>query len=171
LPLLPDLHDVLDDGSGCDALRLRGEVDDEPAGGEGDLVAGLEQATRLVRRGLIVLISDFLFERPVLDGILAVIARRRCEGKLVQILSREDVDPEWLRGQHRLVDRETGEDYEIDPSVATWERYRETLNGHLEDVRRAALERGMSSVVTVTDVALERFVASELPRLGLSLVR
>ena len=143
----------------------------EPASGEGDLIAGLEQATRLVRRGLIVLISDFLFERPVLDGVLDVVARRRCEGKLVQVLSREDVDPDWLRGQHRLIDRETGEDYEIDPSVATWERYREALNAHLEDVRRAGLGRGMSSVVAVTDVGLERFVASELPRLGLSLVR
>jgi uncharacterized protein (DUF58 family) len=143
----------------------------EPTRGEGDLVSGLEQATRLVRRGLVVVISDFLFDRPVLDGVLGVIARRRCEGKLVQVLSREDVDPIWLRGQHRLIDRETGEDYEIDPSVDTWERYREALNTHLEDVRKAALQRGMSSVVAVTDVALERFVASELPRLGLSLVR
>jgi hypothetical protein len=142
-----------------------------PSRGEGDLVAGLEQATRLVRRGLIVVISDFLFDRSVLDGVLGVVARRRCEGKLVQVLSRDDVDPAWLRGQHRLIDRETGEDYEIDPSVATWERYREALTAHLEDVRRAALNRGMSSVVAVTDVGLERFVATELPRLGLSLVR
>jgi uncharacterized protein (DUF58 family) len=143
----------------------------EPAQGEGDLVAGLEQATRLVRRGLIVVLSDFLFERPVLEGVLGVIARRRCEGKLVQVLSREDLDPDWLRGQNRLIDRETGEDYEIDPSVATWERYREALNAHLEDVRVTALARGMSSVVAVTDVGLERFIATELPRLGLSLVR
>lgn len=142
-----------------------------PASGEGDLVAGLEQATRLVRRGLVVVLSDFLFERPVLDGLLAVIDRRRCEGKLVQVLSREDMDPSWLRGQHRLIDRETGEAYEIDPSVATWERYREVLRQHLEEVRRTALAHGMSSVVTVTDAALEQFIATELPRLGLSLVR
>lgn len=142
-----------------------------PASGEGDLVSGLEKATRLVRRGLIVLISDFLFDRSVLEGVLAVIARRRCEGKLVQVLSREDIDPSWLRGQHRLIDRETGEDYEIDPSTATWERYRAVLETHCEDVRRSALARGMSSVVTVTDVGLERFVSTELPRLGLSLVR
>jgi uncharacterized protein (DUF58 family) len=142
-----------------------------PSPGEGDLVAGLERATRLVRRGLVILISDFLFERSVLEGLLGVISRRRCEGKLVQVLSREDVDPSWLRGQHRLVDRETGEDYEIDPSTATWERYREALEAHCQDVRRAALARGMSSVVTVTDVGLERFVSTELPRLGLSLVR
>jgi uncharacterized protein (DUF58 family) len=155
-----------------DLARLRQFLTElQPAPGEGDLVAGLEKATRLVRRGLIVLISDFLFERSILDGILAVIARRRCEGKLVQVLSREDIDPSWLRGQHRLIDRETGEDYEIDPSVATWQRYRETLDAHCDDVRRAALARGMSSVVTVTDVGLERFVATELPRLGLSLVR
>lgn len=143
----------------------------EPATGEGDLVAGLEQATRLVRRGLIVVLSDFLFERSVLDGLLGVIERRRCEGKLIQVLSREDIDPAWLRGQHRLIDRETGEDYEIEPSIATWERYREVLRQHLEEVRHAALSRGMSSVVTVTDEALERFLATELPRLGLSLVR
>ena len=143
----------------------------EPAKGEGDLVGGLEHATRLVRRGLIVVLSDFLFDRPVLDGLIGVIEQRRCEGKLVQVLSREDLDPEWLRGQHRLVDRETGETYEIEPSAQSWQRYREVLDAHVEEIRTAALARGMSSALTVTDVGLERFIATELPRLGLSLVR
>ena len=38
-------------------------------------------------------------------------------------------------------------------------------------LRRAALERGIAASLAVTDRTLEHFLGSELPRLGLSLVR
>jgi len=143
----------------------------EPAAGEGDLAAGIEEATRHVRRGVAVLISDVLIEPAAVAAALDVLRLRRFEGKLVQVLSREDLDPSWLRGRHQIEDAETGERYEIEPSVATWQRYRGALEDHLAEIRRAALERGVSSVLAVTDHGLERFLAAELPRLGLALVR
>ncbi|MBM4266018.1 MAG: DUF58 domain-containing protein [Deltaproteobacteria bacterium] len=142
-----------------------------PSPQEGDFAEALLHALRHVRRGLVVLISDFLVPPERIAPALDVIRTRGCEGKVVQVLSREDLDPSWLRGQGKIVDRETGEEYVIEPSVQTWKRYEEALGAHLDALRRDALSRGMSSIVTLSDVALERFLREELPRLGLSLVR
>lgn len=163
----------------CGPLRGRrslGELrrfltDLAPSAQEGDLAEALTHALRHVRRGLVVLLSDFLVPPDRIAPALDVIRTRGCEGKIVQVLSREDLDPSWLRGQDKIVDRETGEEYVIEPSVQTWQRYEEALGAHQGALRREALSRGMSSIVTLTDTALERFLREELPRLGLSLVR
>lgn len=143
----------------------------EPSDGETAFAPALEQALRHIRHGLVVLISDFLVPPEELAPALDVVRGQKCEGKIVQVLSREDLDPSWLRGQDKIIDRETGEEYTIDPSVETWKRYEEALGTHLEDLKSAALSRGMSTVVTLSDTGLERFLRDELPRLGLSLVR
>lgn len=143
----------------------------EPSEGETAFAPALEQALRHIRHGLVVLISDFLVPPQELVPALDVIRAQKCEGKIVQVLSREDLDPSWLRGQDKIVDRETGEEYTIEPSTQTWKRYEEALGAHMEDLKAAGLERGMSSVVTLSDTGLERFLREELPRLGLSLVR
>ena len=143
----------------------------EPSDSEASFAPALEQALRHIRNGLVVLISDFLVPPEEVAPALDVIRARKCEGKIVQVLSREDRDPSWLRGQDKIVDRETGEEYTIEPSVQTWQKYEEALETHLEELRRSALDRGMSAVVTLSDVGLEAFLREELPRLGLSLVR
>ncbi len=143
----------------------------EPSESESPFAAALTQALRHIRHGLVILISDFLVPPEEIRPALDVIRSRKCEGRIVQVLSREDRDPSWLRGQDKIVDRETGEEYPIEPSLHTWKKYEEALETHLEELRRAALERGMSNVVTLSDEGLENFLREELPRLGLSLVR
>lgn len=142
-----------------------------PSDGEIAFAPALEQALRHIRHGLVVLISDFLVPPDEIIPALDVIRGQKCEGKVIQVLSREDLDPSWLRGQDKIVDRETGEEYTIEPSVQTWKKYEDALGAHLDALRRAALDRDMSTVVTLSDVGLERFLREELPRLGLSLVR
>lgn len=143
----------------------------EPSDSETPFAPALEQALRHIRHGLVILISDFLIPPEEVAPALDIIRSQKCEGKIVQVLSREDLDPSWLRGQDKIIDRETGEEYTIEPSVQTWKRYEEALGNHLDDLRTAALGRGMSTVVTLSDTGLERFLREELPRLGLSLVR
>ncbi|MDG2308070.1 MAG: DUF58 domain-containing protein [Candidatus Binatia bacterium] len=152
--------------------QIRGFLETlEPSDSEIDFAPALEQALRHIHHGLVVLISDFLVPPDHITPALDVIRSQKCEGKIVQVLSREDLDPSWLRGQDKIIDRETGEEYTIEPSVQTWKRYEDALGTHLEDLKRAALERGMSTVVTLSDTGLERFLREELPRLGLQLVR
>lgn len=143
----------------------------EPAGTDVLLQPGIERVLPRERGGLVFLLSDFL--RPLRDVAEAFdfLAARGAEVKLVQTLSREDLDPAWLRGCDRLVDRETGEEIEIDAHADTLKAYERALTTHMRRLRRTALERGIAASLAVTDRTLEHFLGSELPQLGLSLVR
>ncbi|MBM4245177.1 MAG: DUF58 domain-containing protein [Deltaproteobacteria bacterium] len=141
------------------------------AAGPADLAAGLDQLLRRTRRGLVVLISDFLCDLDHVARALDVIASRLCEAKLVQVLSREDRDPVWLYGHDVLIDRETGAEHRIEPSPDTFRRYEAVLLEHIASLGRVAARHGMASALTVSDVGLTGFLRDELPRLGLGLVR
>lgn len=141
------------------------------ADGAADLAAGLARLLRSTRRGMVVLVSDFLSDVAAVERALDVIVGRSYEAKLVQVLSRQDRDPSWLYGHDVLIDRETGAAFRIDPSPTTFRRYEEALRAHVAAVSRAAAARGMASALTVTDVGLVGFLRDELPRLGLGLVR
>ncbi|MEW6272824.1 MAG: DUF58 domain-containing protein [Thermodesulfobacteriota bacterium] len=139
--------------------------------GAADLARGLDQLLRVTRRGMVVLLSDFLCDRAAGARALDVLMTRSCEGKLVQVLSRRDRDPSWLYGHDVLIDRETGAEFRIDPSPDTFRRYEAALLAHVTALARAASSRGMASALTITDVGLLGFLSGDLPRLGLSLVR
>ncbi|HEY8517083.1 MAG TPA: DUF58 domain-containing protein [Candidatus Binatia bacterium] len=141
------------------------------ADGGADLASGLDHLLRASRRGMVVLLSDFLCEVALVERALDVLTTRSFEGKLIQVLSRQDRDPSWLYGHDVLIDRETGGEFRIDPSPETFRRYEEALLAHVRALSRAASSRGMASALTVTDVGLLGFLSGELPRLGLSLVR
>ncbi len=141
------------------------------ADGEADLAAGLDHLLRSTRRGMVILISDFLCDIGAVQRALDVIAGRLCEAKLVQVLSRADRDPAWLYGHDVLIDRETGAQHRIDPSPETFRRYEEALLAHVTELGRAAASRGMASATTISDVGLLAFLRDEMPRLGLGLVR
>lgn len=141
------------------------------ASGPADLAEGLDHLLRTTRRGMVVLISDFLCDLSAVERALDVIASRMCEAKLVQVLSRDDRDPAWLYGHDVLIDRETGAEHRIDPSPDTFRRYEAALLDHVAALGRVAARRGMASALTISDVGLVGFLRDELPRLGLGLVR
>ncbi|HZR84649.1 MAG TPA: DUF58 domain-containing protein [Candidatus Binatia bacterium] len=142
-----------------------------PAAGQADLAGALDSALRDIRRGLVFLISDFLVERAAIERALDVIGTRRCEGKIVQVLSHEDLETSWLRGRDTLVDRETGESFRIEASPDTLARYEAAIASHVEAVAAAAGSRAMMSALTVSDAGLRAFLRDDLRRLGLKLVR
>jgi uncharacterized protein (DUF58 family) len=141
------------------------------ADGAADLAAGLDHLLRRTRRGMVILISDFLCDVSAVERALDVLSARRCEAKLVQVLSRADRDPAWLYGHDVLIDRETGAQHRIDPSPDTFRRYDAALLAYVKALGRAASSRGMASALTISDVGLMGFLRDELPRLGLGLVR
>lgn len=141
------------------------------ADGEADLAAGLERLLRQTRRGMVILISDFLTDVAAVTRTLDVLSAHLCEAKLVQVLSRADRDPAWLYGHDVLIDRETGAQHRIDPSPDTFRRYEEALLAHIAALGRVASGRGMASALTISDVGLITFLRDVLPRLGLGLVR
>lgn len=168
-----------DDAISCGPLRSRRSLAElraflggvHQADGEADLAAGLDRLLRQTRRGMVVLISDFLTDVAALTRTLDVLSAHRCEAKLVQVLSRADRDPAWLYGHDVLIDRETGAQHRIDPSPDTFRRYEEALLEHIAVLGRVASRRGMASALTISDVGLITFLRDVLPRLGLGLVR
>ena len=143
----------------------------EPTGVGGEPAAGLASLLRGVRRGLVFLVSDFLFEEEAIERALDAIGQGGFEGKVVQVLSREDVDPSWLRGRDAIVDRETGESLRVDATNALLGRYAAALEAHVAALAAASARRAMMSSLTVTGDGLRAFLREELPRLGLRLVR
>jgi len=141
------------------------------ADGEADLAAGLERLLRQTRRGMVIVISDFLTDVAAVTRTLDVLSAHLCEAKLVQVLSRADRDPAWLYGHDVLIDRETGAQHRIDPSPDIFRRYEEALLAHIAALGRVASGRGMASALTISDVGLITFLRDVLPRLGLGLVR
>jgi hypothetical protein len=142
-----------------------------PVAGAGDLVAGVASALRATRRGVVVLVSDFLYLPAEIERLLDLIVASRSEGKIVQVLSREDVDPSRLRNCDTLIDRETGSSWRIRTSADTWQRYERALAEHAAFVSAAAARRAMTAAATVSDTGLRSFLREEMPRLGLRLVR
>src|SRR5262249_22052566 len=55
----------------------------KPVPGAADLAAGVASALRTTRRGLVVLISDFLQAPEEIERLLDLIVASRCEGKIV----------------------------------------------------------------------------------------
>ena len=163
----------------CGPLRARRSLNEmhaflsglAPSDGPADLAAGLEKSLRDLRRGLVFVISDFLFDAASIARALDALGARHCEGKIVQVLSREDRDPSWLHGRDTLVDRETGEEFRVDPSSDLLHRYEAAMAAHVAEVARAAASRAMTSAVTISDVGLRAFLREDLARLGLRLVR
>lgn len=142
-----------------------------PRPGAMDLAAEVERALRDAREGLVVLISDFLHPPEAIAGALAAITSRRTEGRLVQVLSREDLEPEWIAGRDTLVDSETGESLHLVPGPETFRQYRQALAAHQHRLRDLASSHGIRLASNVVPGDLRKFLRDELAPLGVALVR
>lgn len=137
---------------------LRPETSPPPVG----LAAALERTLRTVRRrGLVVVVSDFLDPGPW-DKPLRALATRS------EVLAVEVVDPRELAlpdvGMVQLVDPETGDVREVNTSDSRFRRrFTEAAASQREAVARRIRRAGADHLVLSTDrdwlVDLARFVA------------
>jgi uncharacterized protein (DUF58 family) len=128
---------------------------EKPASGSAtDLAAPLERFLRIVRRrGMVVLISDFLAPLDRLEEGLTMLAA--CGHETMVFLVHDPA--ELSLGFDRpavFEDLETGRRLTVDPaSLAT--EYRERFEAHLRQVRVAADRLGLSLAALTTDQPLE----------------
>jgi uncharacterized protein (DUF58 family) len=131
-------------------------------GGTTDLSAGLARLTTTAkRRGLAVLVSDFLTDSPWERAVRLVAARH-------ETLAVEVVDPRELElpdvGLMIVVDPETGDVREVDTGRDNLrDRYAEAARVQREEIARSLRSVGADHLVLRTDrdwlVDLVRFVA------------
>lgn len=139
--------------------RLAAWVDQlgsEPRG-EATLSAALRQfAGASVRAGVAIVVSDGL--DPEISSAVRILAGRGHEVLFVQVLSREDLDPD-LEGDLRLVDVEGGPPVEITANGSVLRDYLKRLQAHNDELRDTVLRVGGRLVLLQPTDALEDVVA------------
>lgn len=97
-----------------------------------------ELAGHRLRRGLLVVISDF-FDPAGADEIARALALCRHRLLLVQLVRKTDADPD-LHGDLRLLDCESGDAVDLTVTPATLARYRESYREFNESLTRFATD-------------------------------
>lgn len=131
----------------------------EPAG-KTSLAVLRQLADRLTRRGLVVIISDFLADISELENILKYLRFNNQEVIIFHVVDQMEVDfdlsrPVVFRGL------ETGERLAIDPRLIK-NRYRELFRKHLFTIQRICHALKMDHVRCITAEPLDRKIREYL---------
>lgn len=114
----------------------------------------LEKMPQLLRkRGMVVLISDFLVPLERIQAGLRTLQATRQDVVLFQILDPAERDFSFEEATH-FRDAETGQEFFIDPQQAR-SRYLKQFEEHLEGIRTTALQCGMDHYLLGTDDHVE----------------
>jgi uncharacterized protein (DUF58 family) len=144
-------------------LRDLDRVDGSAAGGTSrtpkdvksgtDLSRAIEQViVRSSRPGMLVIISDFMDAGPF-DAAITHAAAAGHDIALVQVLSREEVEPQW-DGDYALVDVESNATVEVTMDAGALEAYLARLNQLVLGLRALAKKVQGTYVRIVTDEPL-----------------
>jgi len=129
--------------------------------GETRIAATLaDLATRISRRGLVILISDLLEDQQAVLASLRHVRHRKNDVVLFQILDPHEVEVPW-KGYLRLTDMEDHDSLATDPSWLKRE-YRSRVDGFLDRYRQGCLEEGMDHVLITTDRPLDEALSAYL---------
>lgn len=123
------------------------------AGNDTDLLRPLQQMAQLIRkRGLVILISDFLSLPPPLDAGLGLLRARGHDVMLLRVL---DPGEKQLRIDQptTVVDLETGREMFLDPLAAA-DGYQQRFQQHRQQVEDTAKRWGAELFELVTDQPL-----------------
>ena len=141
----------------------------EPEGG-----SGFEQAMRLVGtsrqgRGVMIVLSDFLFPEGFEKG-LAMVAGRGFDLFAMQILAPQVVDPSregGITGDLLLVDSETGTETEVTVTPELLKIYKSRLDRLCGALRAYCARRDIVHMVVETSTPVETLMLEYLRRRGL----
>ncbi|MBM3793844.1 MAG: DUF58 domain-containing protein [Acidobacteria bacterium] len=107
----------------------------------------------LRRRGLVVLVSDFLSDPETIVQTVAPLRYRGNEVILLQVLDPQEVKPKFGEPVI-LIDMETGDSLEVTPEYAQME-YPEKMKRHLETLEQKARGAGLDYHLMITDRPLD----------------
>jgi|TARA_B100000809_G_C14978008_1_gene473431 uncharacterized protein (DUF58 family) len=136
------------------------------AGDSVPLVDGVKNfCLRNSGKGILLFISD-LMDKQGYESAFRFLLAQQMDIYVVHVLSPEELNPE-LQGDLRLIDCEDGEHAEITVSRPLLDRYQRTLATFVDSAREFCTRRGMTYLLTNTNIPVEHFVASYLRQRGL----
>ena len=140
----------------------------EPGGGGTFDEAMKTVALSRMGRGVMVVLSDYLFKEGYEKGLRAL-AGRGFDVFAAQLLSPEELDPgpNGLAGDVRLVDIEDEEETEITVSQKLLKGYRDTLNQYCGKLRDYCVRRDITHMLVDTSTDLDVLLMEYFRRRGL----
>jgi uncharacterized protein (DUF58 family) len=108
------------------------------------------------RRGVVVLISDFL-DHAGYEEALRLVHYHRFDLLAIQVNSRDEVEPN-LESDVELHDSETGEKMVVKLTPTLLEEYKQRFEEHYVDLRRLCRVLQRSHIAVVTDQPFEQLV-------------
>ena len=116
-------------------------------------------------RGIMVVLSDFMFKEGYETGLRRLISRQY-DLYAIQVLSPQELDPP-LTGDLKLVDVEDGDMAEVTISAGLLKHYKRTLAAYCNELKDFCTKRGAQHVLANSGQSMEQFVMSYLRRRGL----
>ncbi|HEY7318394.1 MAG TPA: DUF58 domain-containing protein [Candidatus Binatia bacterium] len=133
-----------------------------------DLAPALAEHLRSLRRpGKAILISDFLMPAASYQQGLNLLRSFNLDIAVIQILTRQEVDPPFSQGSLRIVDSETNAEIGFQWDSAARQDYRVKLAQHNSQIRSFCHQSGIHYSLYVTDRELDDFIFATLPAIGL----
>ncbi len=119
-------------------------------------------------RGVMILVSDFLFKDGYEKG-LRYITGRGYDVWCIQTLAPQETDPaaHGLAGDYRLVDSEDRDEAEVTASPALIEQYRANLGAWCANLRDFCVRRSIMHLVVETSTEVDVLVLEYLRKRGL----
>ncbi|OAI38932.1 hypothetical protein AYO40_01460 [Planctomycetaceae bacterium SCGC AG-212-D15] len=137
----------------------------EPAG-PSDLRRALRSfSIKCSGKGIVILLTD-LMDKGGYEEALRYLVARQLDIYVIQILSREEIDPEIV-GDLKLVDVEDEDVAEITVSGPLLKRYKQNLAAYRGGIHDFCTRRGISYLFTSNQVAFDKLVLSYLRTRGL----
>ncbi|RMG12101.1 MAG: DUF58 domain-containing protein [Planctomycetota bacterium] len=141
-------------------------LEETPSDGRTDLAAACRRfALEHPRRGLVVLVSDFL-DRGGYEEAIRYFVARRMDVFCLHVLSPQELDPPFA-GDLKLIDAEDGEETEITVSRPLLAAYRRNLDAYIDGLRTFCHKRGARYLTVSTALPFERLVLDQLRQLRL----
>ncbi len=137
----------------------------EPHGGTHSGESAKSFAVQNTGKGIVVMLSDFMDKDGYEDALRYLVARNM-DIYAIQILSKEEVDPE-LAGDLRLVDSEDEDVADITVSAPLLKRYKQNLESFCGGLKEWCARRSISYIFTTNDRPFDQLVLNYLRRRGL----
>lgn len=143
-------------------------LDRRCAGGTGFDDAMRTISTARQGRGVLVVISDFLFEDGAAQGLRYAVGGG-WDVFCTQCLAPEELRPleAGLEGDVRLEDAEGGDDRDVTITAPLVRRYRQRLEEYCDELRATCARLGVGSARVSTDVDMEQLLIEYLRGRGL----
>lgn len=143
--------------------RLMLMLEEDCQGNATDLAGMLERIPQMVRRrGLIVVVSDFLVPLETIETGLRQLHATGHDVVLFQVLDPAERTFSFEEAKH-FRDSESGQEFFVDPAIAR-KRYVERFEAHQEGIASAAMKYGIDFVTMDTKEHLEHALSQFVNR-------